>query len=211
MDSLQKKHTGMLRAWGLLILGAAYLVLVMGMFAFGIDLASDKPVQYALHITVILSAVAYLLFADAIYAREEDKRNARPALIFAALFAVPVLIGRCIGITVISTDAIFASDSIFNFYAAASVVRPIEMVSWTVLFPLSMVFLSRLFFGKRHGTLGWLCAISAVCCFIAFATFFTDNLLFLFIGVAGWGFLFLAVIIAWIAVTAKQIKTTSAL
>lgn len=190
---------GWARAWMLLVLGVLYLVLVMAMFAFGIDLAADKAMQYALHITVILSAIAYLLFADAIYAAQEDKTDARPALLFAALFTVPVLAARGIGLAVISSEAMFSPDSVLNFYAAASASRAVEMTGWTVLFPLSMLFFSRLFFKARRKLLAWLCLTSAVCCFIAFLSFVSDNMAFLFIGVAGWGVLFLAVIVAYMA------------
>ena len=206
MNNRLKNNAERVRAWVLLVLGIIYLALVMAMFAFGIDLAADKAMQYALHIAVILSAIAYVLFADAIYAAQEDKSDARPALLFAALFAVPVLAARGIGLAVISSDALFSPDSVFNFYAAASVSRAVEMTGWTVLFPLSMLFFSRMFFKARRKLLGWLCLVSAVCCFIAFLSFVSDNLAFLFIGVAGWGVLFLAVIVAYMAGPMKEAK-----
>jgi hypothetical protein len=194
-----------LRAWALLILGVAYLVLVMATFASAIDLASNRSMQYALHVIVILSAIAYLLFADAIYQSQADKTHARPALLFAALFAVPVLLGRGIGLAAISSQVLFSPDSVFNFYAAASISRAVEMTAWTVLFPLSMAFLARLFF-RQWRFLGGLCALSAACCFIAFFSFFSDSLVWLFIGIAGWGVLFIAVIVVYIAARTKLEK-----
>lgn len=198
------------RAWVLLILGVAYLALVMATFILEVDLASNKGVQYALHIVVLLSAVAYLMFADAIYQSQAEKSSARPALFFAALFTVPVLIGRGIGLAAMSSQALFSPDSVFNFYAAASISRAIEMTAWTVLFPLSMAFLARLFF-RQWRFLAALCTLSAACCFIAFLTFFSESVVWLFIGVAGWGVLFLAVIIAYIAARAKLEKTQRSL
>ena len=209
MSSLAKKHgKGINRTEALLVLGILYLVLVASTFIFAIDLANDKTMQYVLHIAVILSALAYLLFVDTIYAAEGDRENGRPALTFAALFTVPVLIGRGIGLAVISFDELFQASSIFNFYAAVSLSRTVELAAWTTLFPLSMVFLAKLFFRQGNGARGLacLCLLSAICCFIAFMSIVSANLVYLFIGVAGWGFLFVAVIVGYLRVQLKRNK-----
>jgi hypothetical protein len=183
-----------------MVLGILYIALVASTFLFSMDLAADKTMQYVLHIVVILSAFAYLLFADTIYYAEGDRENGRLALIFAAIFTVPILIGRGIGLAVISYDELFAPDSIFNFYAAVSISRTMELVSWTTFFPLSMVFLAKLFLkqGNKSRLLAWLCLLSAICCFIAFMSVLSANIIYLFIGVLGWGILFEAVILVYL-------------
>ena len=207
MNNLTKRHTkGIIRTGVLLVLGVVYLVLVASAFIFAIDLASNKTMQYILHITVILSVVAFLLFTDTIYAAEGDQENGRPALIFAAIFTVPILIGRGIGIAAISFDQFYAADSLFNFYAAVSISRTIELVAWTTFFPLSMVFLAKVFFrqGNKARVLAWLCLLSAICCFIAFMTIVSPNLVYLFIGVTGWGILFVAVITGYLILQLRR-------
>ena len=209
MSSLAKKRgKGIIRTVALLVLGILYLVLVASTFIFAIDLAQDKTMQYVLHIIVILSAFAYLLFVDTIYGAEGDRENGRPALTFAALYTVPVLIGRGIGLAVISFDELFAADSMFNFYAAVSLSRTVELIAWTTFFPLSMVFLAKLFFrqGKGARGLALLCLLSAICCFIAFMTILSANLIYLFIGMAGWGFLFVVVIIGYLRLQLRRSK-----
>ncbi len=193
-----KPQKSIVRSWVLAVLGVVYLALVAYTFISGIDLAADKTMQYILHVAVLLSAIAYVLFVDAIYGSSEDKTYARPALIFAAGFSVPVLIGRGIGIAAITSAKLYAADSIFNFYAPVSISMPIEVISWTTLFPLSMLFLGRLFF-KEKRLLGILCFASAICCFIAFLSFFSSSLIFLFIGILGWGILFVLVVIVYLA------------
>ena len=187
---------GRARAWALLILGIIYLALVGATFAFGISLAVHKPMQIVLHITVILSAIAYLLFADALYAARADKTHARPALLFAALFTVAVIAGRCTGLAALSSGALFTPDGVFNFYAAVSLTRSVEMAGWTVLYPLSMLFFSRMFLKERRKTLAVLSGLSALCCLIAFFCFVSPSMVFLYIGLLGWGPLFLAVVAA---------------
>ena len=207
MNNLTKRHTkGIIRTEVLLVLGVAYLILVASTFLFAIDLASNKPMQCVLHITVILSVIAYLLFTDTIYSAEGDQDNGRPALIFAAIFTVPILIGRGIGIAAIAFDQLYAADSLFNFYAAISISRTIELVAWTTFFPLSMVFLAKIFFrqGNKARVLAWLCLLSAICCFIAFMTIASPRLIYLFIGVTGWGILFVAVIAGYLMLQLRR-------
>jgi hypothetical protein len=201
MSNPAKRYTeGIIRTEVLLVLGILYIALVASTFIFSMNLAADKTMQYVLHIVVILSAIAYLLFADTIYYAEGDQENGRLALIFAAIFTVPILIGRGIGLAVISYGELFATDSIFNFYAAASVSRTIELVSWTTFFPLSMIFLAKLFLkqGNKSRIITLLCLLSAICCFIAFMSVLSANTIYLFIGVAGWGILFEAVIFVYL-------------
>lgn len=190
---------GRARAWALLILGVIYLALVVATFAFGINLATDRAMQAVLHFTVILSAIAYVLFADAIYAARADKADARPALLFAALFAVLVIAARCVGLTIVSTAALYMQDGIFNFYAPASLTRTVELAGWTVLYPLSMLFLVRLFKRAGRKVTAALALASALCCFIGFFSFVSPAAVFLYIGLLGWGPLFLAVVIAYMA------------
>ena len=204
-----KRKTQISRTLWLLIAGVAYLALLGAVFGTGIDLAADKPMQYALHITVILSAFIYLFFTDMIYRTQENKADARLALVFAALFTLPVLIGRGIGLLALSDSAWAAPDSLLNFYGTGvSLSRSIELLSWTVLFPLSMVFLFKVFL-KQKKLLAWLCLISAACCFIAFISFFSSEALLLWIGVAGWGPLFLLIVIVYLIQLLKHREDAS--
>lgn len=192
----------------LLILGIVYMMLVTATFIFNIDLANDKSMQYVLHITVILSAFSYLFFIDMIYSTGVDRENGRLALVFAALFTIPILIGRGIGISYITNANSNIGENALNFYASISVSRSIELISWTTLYPLSMLFLSRLFWGmnKRLTALAWLCLLSSICCFIAFISFFSTNAIYIYIGLLGWGGLFIMVIIAYLVKQVRDIK-----
>ena len=205
MGELHDRRTpGVLRAAALLVLGVLYLLLVASAFIFPVDLASGKAMQYALHAAVILTAPAYVLFADAVYGAEGDRGNGRPALIFAAMFAVPVLAARGVGIAAISFDELYSPASVLNFYAPVSVTRTVELAAWTTCFPLSMVFLARVFFRQGARVLAWLCALSAACCFAAFPTLASPSLVFLFIGIMGWGVLFLAVAAGYLALLLRR-------
>lgn len=192
----------------LLILDILYLALVSVPLIGGMDLAAHKAMQYALHITVIVSALAIFFFVDRVYAAEEDKRNGGLARIFAALFTLPILIARGIGLAAISDNSLYAADSLFNFYAASSIIRPIELMAWTTFFPFTMLFLSKVFFkAKKAGALAWLCLLSALCCFIAFMTILSPHMLFLFIGILGWGILFIPILILYLLRQIKGNKT----
>jgi hypothetical protein len=204
----EKAGKGMSRSIVLLILGVAYLGIVASTFVFHMDLASDKTMQVILHVTVILSAFAYLLFVDAIYSAEKDEANGRLALLFAALFTLPVAVARGIGLLAISNDTLFSPTGILNFYASVSVIRTVEIVGWTTFFPMSMLFLAKLFFRKYHKNCGiaWLCLLSAACCFVAFLTIVSPNTVILYIGIAGWGVLFLLVVLAYLIRQVKRMK-----
>lgn len=205
---MQNKNIQVLRTAVLLVLGIVYLALVGATFAYSIDLEAAKSMQYALHITVILTALAYLFFLDHIYHAEEDKVNGRMAFLFGALFAIPVLIGRGIGLAALSNE-LNNINELLNFYAGVSVSRPIEMISWTTLFPFSMLFLAKVFFCRRNRILGILCAISALCCFIAFLSFVSTDSIFTFIGVFGWGVLFTVIILLYLIEQIRKLHKTS--
>jgi small neutral amino acid transporter SnatA (MarC family) len=196
------KTNQVLRTAVLFGLGIVYLALVGATFILNIDLVTAKGMQYAVHITVILTAFAYLFFLNDIYRAEEDKTNGKMAFLFGALFAIPLLIGRGIGLAALSNEFSNANEML-NFYAGVSVSRPIEMISWTTLFPFSMLFLAKAFFSRRNRILGILCAISAVCSFIAFLSFVSAKPIFTLIGVFGWGILFTIIILIYLL---KQIK-----
>lgn len=202
----RKLPSGIGRAVALLILNLIYLVLVVITFIANIDLAADGNMQYILHITVILSAFAYLLFVEMVYRTENDIINGRLSLIFSSLFTIPVLLGRGIGILVISHNELNTVNNILNFYGNISISRTIEMISWTTLFPLSVLFLARIFYKNkgRIGTiLGGLCLLSSICCFIAFMSIISSSSIYVWIGVLGWGGLFLLIIILYIY---RQVK-----
>lgn len=189
------------RSAALFILGVAYMAVVALMFVLNIDAAANGAFQYAAHIVTMASATAYVLFAEAVY-REAGER-ARMAFVFSVMFAVPVMIGRGIGLYAISSGL---GDSAFNFYAAASVSRAIEVTSWTTLFPLSMACFAKLFLSSKERLLGVLCAASAACCFIAFLSLVLPDLIFTWIGVLGWGALFLLVVLVYLISRAKKTR-----
>jgi uncharacterized protein involved in response to NO len=105
----------------LLIFDLLYLALIANTFISGIDLRTDKNMQYIIHIVVILSTLAYLFFVEMIFRTEKDSKSGRLSLIFASLFIIPVLIGRVIGIFCISQFG--TVSGIFNFYENISVSR----------------------------------------------------------------------------------------
>jgi hypothetical protein len=194
----RKKTEQMLWAVVLLIIDLLYLALVTNASFSGIDLRTDKNMQYIIHITVILSTLVYLFFVEMIFRTEKDSKSGRLALIFASLFIIPVIIGRAIGIFCISQ--LGTVSSIFNFYENISVSRTIELISWTILFPLSVLFLAIVFY-KKGGKIGvalcGLCLLSAVCCFIAFMMLISSSPIYFWIGLLGWGGLFLLIIILY--------------
>jgi hypothetical protein len=190
-------------AWAvvLLVIDLLYLALVGVTFIAKIDLATNRNMQFILHITVILSAFAYLFFIEMIYRTEKDIVNGRISLIFSCLFTVPILLGRGIGIMSISQNGLNMINSIFNFYANVSISRTIELISWTTFFPISVLFLARVFYkikGRIGTILGGLCILSSICCFIAFMSIISSSVIYVWIGVMGWGLLFILIIIFYI-------------
>lgn len=197
MDTERK--TAVRRAAALLALGLVYLGLVSATFAAGIDLAADRTMQYVLHAAVAAGAFAYVFFADGVYRAEEAKGPARLALLFAAMFAVPVLIGRAVGTAAVASDELSAVMPYLNFYAATSVSRPIEMAAWTTLFPVSMLLLARVFAKGRTGKLlAALCVSAAVCCFMAVFSLVSAAAVFVWVGLLGWGVLFTVIVAVYI-------------
>lgn len=183
---------GVARAAALSALGLVYLALVAATFLFSADLENDAALQAALHVTVIASAVAYTLFADGVYGAHRGDGNARLALVFAALFTVPVLVGRGVGLAAVAFPEI-GSVRVLNFYAPASASRAAELVAWTSLFPLSMLFLARLCLGEGKKALALVSLLSSVFCFAAFPCLLSAQAVFLYLGLLGWGPLFLLV------------------
>jgi hypothetical protein len=198
MTELRK--TQIRRSAALVALGVAYLAIVAAMFILNIDAAASAAFQYAAHVVTMASAIAYVLFAEAIY---REDAQARMAFVFSAMFAVPVMIGRGAGIYAISNGM---TDSVYNFYAAASVSRAAEVMSWTTLFPLSMLCLARLFLKKKRRLQGAVCAASAVCCFIGVLSLIFSEAIFSWIGVLGWGALFLIVVLVYLISRAKKTR-----
>jgi MFS family permease len=181
------------RAVALLVTGIVYLALVAATFIFHIDLAADITMQYVIHFVMIIAAVAYLLFAEMICRTEEGRERSGMLLVFASLFCLSVIVGRVLGIYAIAAPL----PEIWNFYGEISVSRAIELTAWTLLFPLSVLYLARVFFGKRQRFAGVLCLISAVCCFTAFASLLSPEPVFTMIGVMGWGVLFLVIMVLY--------------
>lgn len=187
------------RSSALLALGVIYLALVATTFIYKVDLAADRTFQYLLHVSTIATAIVYIFFAEIIY-REEGSPSTRMALIFAALFAVPVILGRGIGIYAI----LALPDSIFNFYADVSVSKTIEVVSWTTLFPISMLSLAGVFFKKRERLLSALCVLSALCCFVAFLSLIFPEAVFTLVGMMGWGVLFVLIVLVYLVKAVRE-------
>lgn len=200
---MQSKNIQVLRTAVLLVLGIVYLALFGATFALNINLEDCMSMQYALHITVILTAFAYLFFTDLIYRTEEDKTNGRMAFVFGALFTIPVLVGRGIGLAALSNE-LNNINEVLDFYANVSLSRPIEMISWTTLFPFSVLFLAKVFYSEKKIVLSVLCFVSSLCCFIAFLSFVSTDSIFTFIGVFGWGVLFTIIILLYLI---EQIRT----
>lgn len=185
----------------LLALGVLYVALAAASFAPGVDLETNGVFQCAVHIAVMAGAIAYVYFAEMIY--RVSGTEARMALIFAALFALPVVLGRGIGIYAISNASL--AGGALNFYGTVSVSRTIEMLSWTVLFPISMLGLSRVFRNEKQKLLSVLCLLSAVCCFIAFLSLiFPEAAVFTLIGMTGWGVLFVLVVLVYLVKAVRE-------
>jgi hypothetical protein len=203
-DTKNRRTSQITLAVILLIFDLLYLILVGITFIVKMDLVSNKGMQFSLHITVILSTIAYLLFVLSIYRTENNKKCGLTAFIFSVLFSILIFIGRSAGIL-----ALFSSDVInndFNFYGDFSISRNIELFSWTTLFPVSVLFLAIIFLkkGKYGSLLSGLCFASAICCFIAFMCFFSSNIIFLLIGITGWGALFILIIVMYIIDQVKK-------
>ena len=205
MEQPMKKSKRIARAEILLVLGLLYLVFVASTFIFNMDLASNRTMQYIIHFTLIVSVIAYVFFVEMIYRTENNPADGRMALLFAALFTVPVLAGRSIGLLAISYPELSAPANLLNFYGTVSVSRAIELTGWTTLFPLSMIYLAKIFYKNQHKFLSLLCLLSAVCCTIAFLSILFPDAILVWIGVLGWGVLFILVIAVYVYIQTKSL------
>lgn len=202
-DIAESHKTGLTAATlVLLLLGILYLALAAASFAPGMNLAGNRPMQYLLHVTVLLSAFAYLLFAELACSEHRETVLARLAVTFAGLFTLPIVLGRSLGMWYISLQSPDAALDIFNFYSAGeSVSRTMELVSWTVLYPISMLFLGRVFYRSKHRfrrLLLVLSVASSACCFAAFTLLITPDTIFFIVGVLGWGVLLEAILVVYL-------------
>lgn len=197
MDTTLKPHnTRSLLASSLvlLLLGLAYLILLGFIFGSGLNLENNRTVQLITHLVVLLSGFSFLIFADQVCSSVKEVSSARLALTFAALFTLLITLGRSLGIWYIMLPNPDAAYSLYNFYAAGdSLPRTIELISWTVFYPFSILFLG-LFLRKSSHRFGRalfvLSILSAVCCFIAFMLLIKPDTIFFIIGATGWGLLF---------------------
>jgi len=189
-----------LRSSVLLALGVLYAALAAVSFMPVVELEANGVFQLALHLAVIAGAIAYVYFTEIVY--RVSGAEARMALIFAALFAALVVIGRGVGIYAISNSPL--AGGVLNFYAKVSVSMTIEMLSWTVLFPLSMLELARVFFKEKQKLLSALCLLSAICCFTAFLSLVFPEAVFTLIGMLGWGALFILVVLVYLVKAIKK-------
>lgn len=177
-----------------------YVALAAASFMPGVSLQTNAVFQCVLHISVIAGAIAYVYFAEMIY--RISGTEARMALIFAVMFAVPVLLGRGAGIYAISNASL--AGGALNFYGDVSVSRAVEMLSWTVLFPLSMLGLSRVFYKEKQRLLSVLCALSALFCFAAFPSLMFPGAVFFWLGMLGWGVLFVLAVLVYLVKAAGK-------
>ncbi|SDO10032.1 hypothetical protein [Acetanaerobacterium elongatum] len=185
----------------LLLLGLAYLILLGLIFCFGLNLENNRTVQLITHLVVLLSGLAYLIFADQVCGSVKEVPSARLARTFAALFMLLITLGRGLGIWYIMLPSPDAAYSLYNLYAAGdSLPRTIELISWTIFYPFSVLFLG-LFLRKSDYRFGRalfvLSILSAVCCFIAFMLLIKPDTIFFIIGATGWGLLFELIIIVY--------------
>ncbi len=199
--SVKKQEKGLVwSALVLTVLGAVYLVMLILTFASGINLEGNKAMQYLLHGVVLLTAVSFLLFADQVCAKGNKTIAARLAVIFAALFALLLIIGRGLAVWYISMPVPDPAFAVYNFYSSGeSVSRTIELLGWTLLYPTSILLLGFVFRGSRtpfHLPLFYLSVASALCCYAAFGLLIAPAFtLFFIVGATGWGLL-LEVIVA---------------
>lgn len=182
------------------MLGLLYAALAAASFTSEIQLETNSIFQYVLHISVIAGGIAYVYFAEMIY--RISGTEARMALIFAALFAVTVLLGRGVGIYAVSNVSL--TGDILNFYGTVSISRTVEMLAWTVLFPLSMLGLSRVFYKEKQKLLSVLCMLSVLCCFAAFLSLISADAIFFWIGMLGWGVLYIAVVLVYLVKAVRK-------
>lgn len=185
----------------LLLLGLGYLILLGFIFISGLNLENNRPVQLITHIVVLLSGFSYLIFADQVCGSIKQVAFARLALTFAALFTLLITLGRGLGIWYIMLPNPDAGYSLLNFYASGdSLTRTVELLSWTLFYPFSVLFLG-LFLrksGHRFGrVLLVLSILSAACCFVAFMLLIKPDTIFFIIGATGWGLLFELIILVY--------------
>lgn len=199
--SVEKNPTATITASIIFLLGLLYTVLLVPLFTPGVDPANEHGLQYLLHVSISLTIVAYFFFIYALYRAEKGNEFLKLSLLFAGLSLIPILIGRCLGIAALSYNEMQPVLHILNFYGEIPVTRTIELIGWTIFFPISLSFLARSYsskVGRSNKVIGGLALASALCCFVGIGIFFTSSMIPLIIGIMGWGMLFLVMIAAFL-------------
>lgn len=149
---------GLWRAASLVVFGLLFISFIVTVFSGGIYIVSALSTRLILHIFVIASIIAYMLFTERIY-RSISVPNIKTVFIFAVVFAAPALLIRFFEICILFVP-FQQKDFIYDM---VSVSRIAEFVLWTVALPISLLMILHIFTNWMEKPLEILCGVAAFC------------------------------------------------
>lgn len=184
---------GLWRAASLVVFGLLFLSFIVTVYWDSIYIVSALGTRIILHIFVIASVVAYLLFTERIY-RSVNAPNIKTVFIFAVVFAAPALLVRCFELCVMFVR--FQQKDIIYYLSSISGI--VEFVLWTVALPFSLLMLLHVFTNWMERPLEILCGVAAFCSLMMLVCQVYPEPVILWSLIAIWGAAYIYAVFAYI-------------
>ncbi len=198
MQSSRVRKIGFWNGVVLVVLGLAYLGLVITMILSGSGFPPTEPFQTILNVLILLTAVGMVLFWSTLHQAvpAEKKVFSQASLTLIVIFATLTSINRYVGLTVVK-QSLSSGDTTglhwFLPYGWPSIMLAIEYLGWGFFFGLACLCLAPVFTsGKLERSIFWVLIVTGILSLIAPLGQLTGrNALtfdpFTFAGTIGWG------------------------
>ncbi len=198
MQSSRVRKIGFWNGVVLVVLGLAYLGLVITMILSGSGFPPTEPFQTILNVLILLTAVGMVLFWSTLHQAvpAEKKVFSQASLTLIVIFTTLTSINRYVGLTVVK-QSLSSGDTTglhwFLPYSWPSIMLAIEFLGWGFFFGLACLCLAPVFTsGKLERSIFWVLIVTGILSLIAPLGQLTGrNALtfdpFTFVGTIGWG------------------------
>jgi hypothetical protein len=198
MISPQQRKTGFISAIVLVVLGLAYLGLIIVMILSGAGFPPIEPYLTLVNILVLITAVWMVFFWIILnqVVPEERKLFSQASFALIVIFATLTSINRYVGLTVVRQSLSTGNTNGLQWflpYSWPSVMLAIEFLAWGFFFGLACLCLAPVFMkGKLERAIFWTLIATGILSLISLLgqVIGADALSFspyTFAGVLGWG------------------------
>ena len=152
----------------LVILGLAYLGLIVMMMFSGLSFPPAEPFQSIFNILILVTAVWMVFFWSVLHqvVSADKKLFSQTSLLFIIIFATLTSINRYVGLTVVRQSLSSGDTNGLNWfmpYAWPSVMLALEILAWGFFFGLACLCLAPVFtLGKLEHLIFWVLIVTGI-------------------------------------------------